>query len=493
MSMLRLAVPAVLLLYFVTRSFRERVFLLGIPFLMYMSTSVFFEKAKPFWVPSRLMPADHVMLWLVIVWVVYFDLVLPGRRSAAGRPPLFGPRLSAPEEVVLVGIGAYCAFEVALTVARFGDVASAIGQAKGFIYLFVGYFLLRGILCRASRCETVHLLVALVVVNTFAAGLFVLHQGLHFSIYDATEYQTITFMGQTLTRSFYFMPQFLMLAVAVAIAQRRWTVWWPGIFLVTLAALWVSYTRSLLAIAVFEVAVVLGVRLLKRRQAGLAVRRALLIGGIVLLFAGVAFVALPVQSRYLASRIGMATASGSIVQDANLQNRQRKMHRIYTWIGSESHLLGQGFVSPAQNPPAADVEWMSADLVWVPLLYRLGLLGVALVVALFAAAVWRALRLSVSGAGEGEFLALVALGAIAGMFLDGFVSWTFLNPARYPLGLWLFALLAAEACRRRQEAVAELETAASAARSPGASTREAGEIWAPDEAVSFSVVGDADA
>jgi O-antigen ligase len=453
--MFRLALSASLLLFFVVRSFRERVFLLGIPFLMYMSTSVFFDKVKVFWVPGRLAPADHVMLWLVIVWIIYLDLLIPARRRAPGRPALFGPRMSSPEEVVLAGLAGYCVLEAMLTVARFGDLASAVGQAKGFIYLFIGYFLLRGILCRAGRTETIHLIVVLVLINTIAAVLFVVHQGLHISIYDATEYQTITFMGQRLTRSFYFMPQLLTLAVAVCIAQRKWTVWWVGIFLVTLAALWISYTRSLLVIAIVESAVVLGVRLLKVRQAGLAVRRAVVIAAIVLLFAGVAFVALPVQSRYLASRIAMTTASGNVTSDANLQNRQRKMDRVYVWIGSESHLLGQGFVSPAQNPPAADVEWMSADLVWLPVLYRLGLLGLALVAVLFAAFAWRALVLSISGDGDDEFLALVVVGTLAGVFLEGFVSWTFLNPARYPMGLWLFALLAAEACRRRAERAEE--------------------------------------
>lgn len=454
MTALRLALPAIVLLFFVLRAFRERVFLLGLPFLMLMADSIFFDQVKVFWVPARLAPADHVMLWLVIVWVVYFDLLLPGRRRAAGSPGLFGPRLSAPEELVLVGLAAYCALELGLTVLRFGDVSSAVGQAKGFIYLFAGYFLLRGMLAHAGRGQTIHFITALVGVNTIAALLFVAHQGLHLPIYEVTEYQTITFMGQQLTRSFYFMPQLLILAVAASIAQRRWTVWWGAVFVVTLSALWISYTRSLLVIAVAEVVIVLGVRLLKARQAGLAIRRALLLGAIVLLFVGAAFLVVPVQSQYLLSRIGMATASGSVVADANLQNRQHKMERIYSWIGSESHLLGQGFASPVQNPPAGDVEWMSADLVWVPVLYRLGLIGLAGVVALFAAAAWRALSLSITGDGEAEFLGLVFLGALVGVFLEGFVSWTVLNPARYPMGLWLFALLAAEACRRREEAVA---------------------------------------
>lgn len=468
MELIRLALPALLLLFFVWRSLHERVFLLGIPFLMYMAQAVFFYKLKIFYVPGRLEPADHVMLWLLVVWVVYFDLLLPGRRrSLRDRRPL-GPRLSTPEEVVLLGLAAYAALEVVLTVLRFGSVGATLGEAKGWIYLFVGYFLLRGILVHAGRTQTVHLLSAIVGVNTLAAVLYIAHQGLHLSIYEATEYQTIVFMGRELTRTFYFMPQFLILATAFSIAQKRWTLWWAGVFIVTLGALWISYTRSLLVIAVVEVVVVLGVRLLKSREAGLAFRRALAIGGIVVVFVVVAFAALPVQSQYLLSRIGMATASGDVTADENLQNRERKMQSVYEWIESESRTLGQGFASPAQHWPAGDIEWMAADLVWVPVLYRLGVAGIALFVALFVAFAWRSLSLAVSGTGDAEFLGLVFLGALAGVFLEGFVSWTVLNPDRYPMGLWLFAFVAAEACRRRREAAEALEAAEEPA-APGGS------------------------
>jgi O-antigen ligase len=450
--MVRLALPALLLLFFVWRSLNERIFLLGIPFLMYMTQAVFFSRVKIFWVPARLEPADHVKLWLVIVWVVYFDLLLPARRRQVGPQKLFGPRLSVPEEVLLLVLAGYCALEFGLTVQRFGGIGSAIGEAKGFVYLFLGYFLLRGMLSRAGRTQTIHFLAALVGVNTLAALLFVAHQGLHISIYDVTEYQTITFMGQQLTRSFYFMPQLLILATAFSIAQRRWTVWWVAVFVITLATLWISYTRSLLVIAIVEVAIILGLRLLKSREAGRAVRRGLTIVGIVAVFVVLAFAFLPVQSQYLLSRIDSTTAGGNVASDTNLQNRQHKMERVYAWITPESRLLGQGFASSSQVSSAGNLEWMSADLVWVPVLYRLGLVGLAVVLGLFAAYGWRALSLSSSGTGDAEFLGVVFLGSLAGLFLEGFVSWTLLNPERYPMGLWLFAFVAAEACRRRQEA-----------------------------------------
>jgi hypothetical protein len=455
-SLLHYALPAGLLLYFVWRALRQRVFLLGIPFLMYMSFSVFFDKAKPFWIPGRLASADHVMLWLVVVWVLTFDLLLPERRRAEQRPRVFGPALSSPEEFVLVGFAGLATLELVLTVLRFGELSLTLGQAKGFVYLFAGYFLLRGILCHASRSDSLDLLTSLVVVNTLAAGLFVLHQGLHLPIYAAVEYQTITFMGQQFTRSFYFMPQLLTLSLAFCFAKPKWSVFWVAVMIVTLAALWVSYTRSLLLIAVAVFFVVLGVRLLKARQAGRAVRRALAIVAIVGVFGVVAFASLPVQSRYFVSRITATTQTGSVVGDTNLQNRMEKLRRVYAWIAPESHVLGQGYVTAGQEPTAKDIEWMSADLVWVPVLYHLGVLGVAAVLLLYGAAGWRALSMSLSGDEEAEFVALVLLGALAGTLIESLFSVSFLNAARYPMGLWLFALLGAEACRRRVESAAQL-------------------------------------
>ena len=212
-----------------------------------------------------------------------------------------------------------------------------------------------------------------------------------------------------------------------------------------------SYTRSLLLIAATELVVILGVRLLKARQAGMVVKRIVGIAVVVLILGAVVLVALPVQSKYFFSRIGMSTSSGSLTGDPNLQNREQKLHKVYRWIGVESHVFGQGFVTAGQDPRAADVEWMSADLVWVPVLFRFGVLGVVIVTLIYGTAAWRAVRLSLSSEGEAELLALVLLGLVVGMFLESFVSWTFLNPARYPLGFWFLALLAAEAHRRRVE------------------------------------------
>jgi O-antigen ligase len=432
---------------------RQRIFLLGIPFLMFQYVAVFFNNVRLFWVPGRLEPVDLMMIWLVIVWAIFFDFPLPARLRAGQSPRVFGPALSSPEEFVLIGIAALAALELPLTVLRFGAIGPALGEAKGFIYLFVGYFLLRGMFSRANRRDTIDLITALVVVNTIAAGFFVLHQGLHLPIYaGATEYQIFVFEGQLITRSFYFMPQLMTLALAFCFAKPKWGLFWMAAFLLNMAALWVSYTRTLIVIAAVELLVILGLRMLTANQAGRTIRRALVIGVVVVVAGAVAFAVLPGESRYFMSRIAETDQSGTVTGDRNLQNRARKMQRIYNSISTESVLLGQGYAAPRQEATADDIYWMSADVVWVPVLYRLGVTGVVGFIAAYGLFGWRALRLSLAGRGEAEFLALVISAALVGQLLSGLTSWTILDPQRYPMGLWLFAILAAEACRRPADA-----------------------------------------
>ena len=314
--------PALLLLYFLWRSLRQRVFLLGLPFLMDMYYSVFFDRLKIFWVPNQWLPADHMMFWLFATWIVYFDLLLPGRRRSVRELRLFGPRLSAPEEVVLVGFAAYAFFRVGTTAVRFMDLGTAISEARIPLYVFAGYFLLRGILSHAGRKETVDLLAAVVVVNTIAAGFYVLHQGLHMYIYSGlVEHTYLVVNGEVLTRSFYFMPQYLPLAIAFCAAKRKWNVLWLGVFVVTLAAIWVSYTRALILVVIVEIVVILAVRLLKHRDAWPAAKRVLQIVLLVGVFVGAAVALLPTQSAYLFSRIEETRSSGSALEDNNLQYR----------------------------------------------------------------------------------------------------------------------------------------------------------------------------
>ena len=99
-----------------------------------------------------------------------------------------------------------------------------------------------------------------------------------------------------------------------------------------------------------------------------------------------------------------------------------------------------------------EVGIMAADLVWVPTLWNLGLLGVAGLAAVFIAFAWRATSMSLGSGGDAAFLSTVLLGVIVGVFLLGFVEWTIFDIWHTPLALSFFALLTAERFRQRAEA-----------------------------------------
>jgi len=338
---------------------------LGLPFLMNMYYSIFFDRLRPFWIawwPGEWVPADYMMLWLVATWAVYFDLMLPVHRRSVRARHLLGPRLSGPEEFLLLGFAAYMVFKIGTTAIHYVDLGSAISEARVPLYVFLGYLLLRGILCHAGRADTVDFLAAILVVNTIAAGFYVLHQGLHLYIYQgAVEYQYIVVNGEILTRSFYFMPRYLLLAVAFCAAKGKWNLLWFGVLSVTLAAIWVTYTRSLILVALVQIGVIVTVGLLKRRDAWPAVKRFLQISMVTGVFVVAAFTLLPAQSTYLFSRLVETNSSGSPLQDNNLQVRGTWWRTTNEWLGHDNRLLGAGFPSSTQDPRVTEIARMAPD------------------------------------------------------------------------------------------------------------------------------------
>ena len=445
--------PSVLLLYFLWRSLRQRVFLLGLPFLMDMYYSVFFERLKPFWVPGQWTPADHMMFWLLVTWIVYFDLLLPGRRRSVRERHLFGPRLSAPEEIVLVGFAAYMLFKVGTTAVHYMDLGSAISEARIPLYMFAGYFLLRGIsVTPVERRRWTSSPRSSSSTRSRPASTCCIRGCTSTSTPGLVEYQYFVFDGEVLTRSFYFMPQYLPLAIAFCAAKRKWSLFWLGVLAVTLAAIWVSYTRSLVLVAMVEIAVILAIRLLKQRDAWPAAKRVL---QIVLVMARVRrrsghAAAHPVRLSLLAYRrhpVERQRAQGQ--QSAGSPQWWRTTNE---WVGGDNRLLGVGFPSAAQDARVTEVgRWQRISCGC----RRCGTWACSESPgwsACSSPSAWRATSLSLASEGDAAFLSTVLLGVIVGVFLLGFVEWTIFDPWHTPLALSFFALLAAERCRQRAEA-----------------------------------------
>jgi len=451
-SALRIVLPLAAVVFFLWKARESRIYLLGIPFLLFMRESVFLDNLRVFSMPHRLSQATIALAWLVFVWLLSTDLLLPHLKGSRRR--LLGPRL-LPEETVLILIAGLILVNAAITAVERGDLTAALGQAASMIYLLVGYVLIRAIVSQVPGKEVIDFLWAIVVLNTVLACLFIVHQGLGFHVYAVEEFHVDVFQGVVITRTFSFMPPLFFLALAFTFARPRWTVPMYVVAGINILAILVSYTRTMLLMAVVAGLTVVVVRLLRRRQAGLAVKRVAALSFVAVVVGLIAVTFLPTQVEYFGERIARATTD--ITADPSYA-RVNRLRIVYAQVKSTDAVLGKGFVSEAQDSTVAPMKRSSADGDWLPILYRLGIAGVVLFALLFLLYCARAFRLALHGSGDSEFLGLVWLTFLVTLFIGGLAGWNIMEPNRIVMGLWPFAFLAAQAGRARGEQRGRPET-----------------------------------
>lgn len=445
MGLLRLALPTALVLWFLWKARGNTLFLLGIPVLMVMRSSVFFQNMKPFWMPGRLDTTTLLMGWLFLVWVV----TIANERSRPDREmrPPGGTRV-LPEELPLIGMAILIGWHALRAFGSSGDLAEAVSVASASFYIVLGYVLVRGIVTRATRAETEEFLAAVVIVNTIAATLFIMHQGLQLPIYEGESNITYSFAGQNIPRATIFVPQFSLLALGFVLAKRKWSAKWLVVLGITMLSVLVSYTRTLLIAAVAGLVIAIVARELSKPEAGRFLRRA---GAIVLcviatlvLFSMVR----PVQYRFLLTRFAELGSGGGVAQVHNWQIRTTRWTVTTGVVAKEDLLLGLGFPQHVSNPVEPHLFYWTSDMTWVPILYRFGYAGLALFGLLLGGFMWRALVLSLKPPEARRELTLAYFITLALTVIMTFQQWTFMEPRIYPMGLWILALVASEALRR---------------------------------------------
>ena len=444
MGLVRLALPAVLTLWFLWNSRRNPLFLLGIPVLMVMRGSVFFENMKPFWIPGRFSEVTLIMGWLALVWIVIIE-----RRPRLGDTPLglFGVTRILPEELPLIGIAVLLGLHVLGAFSVSGDLSGAVGLASGVFSLILGYLLLRGIAGRATREETREFLAAVVIVNTIACGLFVLHQGLHLPIYLGSVNASYTYSGQSITRSTTFAPMFNLLALGFVLSQRRWTAGWLVVLAITLLAILVSLTRTLVVAAFVGLVIAIVARELSRPDFSRVARRtgAIILSAAVVVF-GFSRIA-PSYWTFLLKRFSEFTSGSQNGQVSNWQIRVMHWDMVERVVAKSDLLFGLGFPKPGSNPVDTHIFLWSSDMTWLPIMYRSGYAGLLLFGLLLGGFMARALWLSMKPPELRRDLSLAYFITIALTVIMGFQMWTFMEPTVYPLGLLILAFVAAEALR----------------------------------------------
>jgi hypothetical protein len=448
-TLLRLALPTALVVWFLWKARANPLFLLGIPVLMVMRGSVFFEEMTIFWKPGRFDAGTLLMAWLAFVWVVTV-----ARRPGLAGTPLgpFGVGRILPEELPLVGIALLVGLHALGASATSGDLANGVALASGVSYLVVGYLFVRGIASRATRPETQEFVAAVVVANTIACALFILHQGLHVPVYLGAWNATYISGGEYVSRATVFAPVFNLLALGFVLAKRRWTPGWLLVLAITLMAILVSLTRTLLLAAIAGVVIALVVRELTRPEFGRFARRTgVLALAILALMVGFSRIS-PAYWSVLVARLGEFTSGqGSQVQNWHLRMLHWSM--VEKVVAKGDLLLGLGFTTTGTSTVNPNYVHWTADMTWLPILYMFGFAGLVLFGLLVAGFMLRTFSLSLRPPELRRELCLTYFITLALTVIMAFQMWTFMQPSVYAMGLWIFAFAAVEALRPADEAV----------------------------------------
>jgi len=439
MGLIRHILPYLLVLFFLYKANKQPLFLLGVPFLMFMSNSIFFENAKPFQIPGSIF-YQLIFIWLVLLWLL-------SKTFSKNR---------LPKEIIELKLNPTDFCVIVLIVISIMDFGRAImnyyptitGIWEEFwiqISLFLSYFVIRNWISSNKPEVVVSFLFSIVMVNSIASFLYVLHQGFHFNIYVGEEYISESFQGQTITRTFWFMPQFLFFSIAfLLVFTKKYSFVSIGLLLVNLLAIVISYTISYLVIAILILIIYFVLNGLKNGKLIVALKNLTIYA--ILGMAGIFILSklLPANMAFLMSRISEHTETQYTLKEPNdLDVRFTNTAIMISQIDGDKKLLGMGPVTKIQATKVDEMQGTAADMAWSGVIFRWGFIGLTLFGLIYIFSSFRAFNLFIKSNGIISDLALMLLLYIIAQFIESWVSWTFLSGHGLAIGFWYFAVLSA--------------------------------------------------
>ena len=439
MGFVRHILPYLLVLFFLFKANKHPLFLLGIPFLMFMSNSIFFENAKPFHIPGSLYD-QLIFIWLVIVWLVSKTF-----SENKFRKKINNNRLSIIDYCVIFLIIISVIGLVSVIDNYYPFTTGILEEFWIEVSLFLSYFIIKNWISSNKPEVIVSFLYTLVLVNSLASILFILHQGLHFNVYLGEEYMSESFQGQEITRSFWFMPQFLFLSIAfLLVFTKKYSFVSIALLLVNLLAIIISYTISSLIIAILILIIYFVLNGLKSGKLATAIKNMIIYA--LLGMTGVFIMSrfMPANTNFLLSRISEHTNSQYTEKEPNdMDVRFTNTANVISKIDRDKKLLGMGPVTEDQATKVVEMQANTADVAWSGVIFRWGFIGLALFVLIYIFSSFQAFNFFMKSEGIISDLALMLLIYIISQFIESFVSWTFLSGHGLAIGLWYFAVLSA--------------------------------------------------
>jgi len=436
-ELLRTLLPYLLLGIFLVKGFRKPIYFLGVSFLMYMSESIFFETVKIFQVPGRILPVLK-MIWMIIFWLLPFIFQL-----YIGRGIKRSRQITGILDYLIIILVFTTIVGLAVALMTYPVTTGLIMEFFVLLSLFVGYFIIRdwSFSCKPEVLKG--FLLSLVMVNTLSAVLYILHQGAGLGIYDIEEYIEEIFGGERITRSFWFMPQFLFFSIAYLLVFRAdrpliYTV----MLIINLGAVFITYSRSTLIVSLFLIVFYFIILGFKENRIGYIIKNIVLYMVIAVIGLIAVIKIFPTNAQYFQDRFRELTEERSPYQINSLEYRIERTAGVVESIDAGKIIFGMGPVTEDQEPSVPAMKSITSDMVWTGVAYRWGLIGVVAFILLYVYAFLKSYKIFVKSTGLISHMALMFMIILVSQFLEGITSWTFLSGHGYATGLWYFAMVA---------------------------------------------------
>lgn len=437
MGLIRQILPYLIVLFFVIKGNKQFLYFLAIPFLMFMSDSIFFENAKPFQIPGSLY--DHlIFIWLILLWLLSKIVTKHKIRRKTSNSRLNTTDFCVVVLIIISIIG------LVRTVIEYYPMNTGV-MDEFFIEtsLLFGYFIIKNWISSNEPQVVIEFLYSLVIINSIASFLFILHQGLHFNIYPTVEYMSESFQGQEITRSFWFMPQFLFFSVAfLLVFKNKYSLLSIALLIINLLAIIITYTISAIIIAALILFLYFVLTGLKKGKLGSTFGNLIKYAVMAIVGFFVMSKLLPGNINYLLSRVSEHTESQYTLKEPNdMDVRFSNTQLMISKIDRDKKMLGMGPVTEKQSSKVTEMKNNTADVAWSGVIFYWGFIGLSLFVLIYLFSSIQAFNFFMKFDGITSDLALILLLYIISQFIECFVSWTFLSGHGIAIGLWYFAVL----------------------------------------------------
>jgi hypothetical protein len=434
--------PYILLLYFLIRSVKKPIYLIGIPFLLFMHFSIFFENVKIFTVPGRLSTDVLFAIWMIIIWMVI--KIIDFSQLSRKNENIIIIRKRNSMDYIVICLMIISIVDLSIVYIQNLHLENVFTEFITIFSLFIGFFVVKEVFRNHSPGNISDFLFSIVLVNSLASCLYILHQGLHIGIYLSEEYLSEVFQGEIITRTFWFMPPLWFFSICYLVTVKKGkSILFLVLIIINLLAIFISYTRSFLLITICLVFVYYLLNAYKNKSFYSAAKNiivSVIIGLVLFIVVSKIF---PRSTGYFLNRF-TELKQGIHSQETNsLLYRFSRTGEIFKKIELDKLFFGYGPVTEIQSPLVSSMRIVTWDLVWTGIVFRWGLFGMLLFLLLYLVSIAKAFTLFLKRDGITSQLALMLLLVIVSQLIESVVSSTFLSSDRYAMALWYFGLLAA--------------------------------------------------